>query len=527
MPLAASLERAVTDSAELLLAVGIALALLFALTRNRIGIVRWPLLGACLLALGVGTALGGWAWHENRDRTVRGSPTKEFIPAQAPKKRPHKEITEEPWPVYGYNVERTRAAPFKIRPPYAGLWKLRTKDALEGPPVVAYGRVFFVDQHGKMFALKSRTGKIVWKRNFRNCAAASAAVSRGVIYQPFMHPEPCLKNAAGARGFIAALDAKTGKTLWRFKAGPVESAPLIVGRRLYFGSWDRRVYAIDLRRKRNRLVWSYETDDKVVAAPAYANGTIFAATNGGRIYALSARTGKLKWRAESFSRFGRREYFYATPAVAYGRVFAGNTDGTVYAYGAGTGHLLWARQVGTYVYAAPAVWRKMLFVGTWDGNFAALDVRTGDYRWRYDAPAGIMGAPAVVGGLVYFSTWGRFSQRHLRRVKNGPRRTFALNARNGDLIWRFHDGHYSAVVAQAERLYVIGKKHLYALVTKARFARIKRWQALEKCAQLKRAKARRRCLSKARAGTTSGKRGSKTAGRTSKRKNRQRQPTTS
>jgi hypothetical protein len=291
LPLAASLERAVTDSAELLLAVGIALALLFALTRNRIGIVRWPLLGACLLALGVGTALGGWAWHENRDRTVRGSPTKEFIPTQAPKKRPRKEITEEPWPVYGYNVERTRAAPFKIRPPYGGLWKLRTKDALEGPPVVAYGRIFFVDQHGKMFALKSRTGKIVWKRNFRNCAAASAAVSRGVIYQPFMHPEPCVKNAPGARGFIAALDAKTGKTLWKFKAGPVESAPLIVGRRLYFGSWDRRVYAIDLRRKRNRLVWSYETDDKVVAAPAYANGTIFAATNGGRIYALNARTG--------------------------------------------------------------------------------------------------------------------------------------------------------------------------------------------------------------------------------------------
>ena len=100
------------------------------------------------------------------------------------------------------------------------------------------------------------------------------------------------------------------------------------------------------------------------------------------MYALNARTGKLRWRAESFSRFGNREYFYATPAVAYGRVFLGNTDGTVYAYGAGTGHLLWARQVGTYVYAAPAVWRKTLFVGTWDGYFSALDVRTGAFRWR-------------------------------------------------------------------------------------------------------------------------------------------------
>ena len=55
MPLAASLERAVTDSAELLLAIGVMLALVFAFTRNRIGVLRWPLLGVCLFALGAGT----------------------------------------------------------------------------------------------------------------------------------------------------------------------------------------------------------------------------------------------------------------------------------------------------------------------------------------------------------------------------------------------------------------------------------------------------------------------------------------
>jgi hypothetical protein len=63
LPLAASLERAVTDSAELLLAAGVVLALAYALTRTRIGVLQWPLLGASLLALGAGTALGGWAWH--------------------------------------------------------------------------------------------------------------------------------------------------------------------------------------------------------------------------------------------------------------------------------------------------------------------------------------------------------------------------------------------------------------------------------------------------------------------------------
>ena len=507
MPLAASLERAVTDSAELLLALGVVLALAWALLRSRIGVLQWGVLALALLTLGVGTALGAWAWHEKRPRTVRGSPTVEFVPQEKPKKRPPKELLEEPWPLYGYDVERTRSAPFKIRPPYGGLWKVATRDPIEGPPVVAYGHVFFVDQHGQMFAVKARNGRIVWKRKFPNCAAASAAVADGIVYQPFMHRIPCGKNQPGALGFIAALDAKTGRTRWKFTAGPIESAPLIVGHVLYFGSWDRHVYALDLRRKRNRVLWSYETDDKVVAAPAYANKTIFVGTNGGRVYALNARTGKLRWRAESFSRFGRREYFYATPAVAYGRVFVGNTDGTVYAYGAGTGHLLWARQVGTYVYSAPAVWRKMLFVGSWDGYFSALDVRTGDFRWRFNAPAGIMGAPTVLAGLVYFSTFGRFSQRHLRRVKSGPRGTFALNARNGDVIWRFYDGQYSAVVAQPERIYVSGSEQLYALIPQARLRKLRRWQALAKCDRFRRATKKQRCLSRARRGTRSGKHG--------------------
>lgn len=400
--------------------------------------------------------------------------------------------------MYGYNVERSRAAPFRLRPPYAGLWSVEAKGGLEPPPVIAYGRVFLTNSRGVVFAIDARLGKVIWKRTFPNCIAGSPAVARGTLYLPLMHRRPCVKNAPGAAGMIVALDAKTGRTKWRFKAGAIESAPLLVGHVLYFGSWDRRVYALNLRRKRNRMIWSYETDDKVVGAPAYANGTVYVGTNGGRVYAINARTGRQRWRAESFSRFGRREYFYAAPAVAYGRVFLGNTDGTVYAYGATTGRLLWARRAGTYVYSAPAIWRNMLFVGTWDGYFLALDVRTGDYRWRFNAPGGIMGAPTVLDGLVYFSTFGTFSQRHLRRVKSGPRGTFALNARNGDTVWWFHDGHYSPVVADSRRIYISGKRRLYALIPQARKRQIRRWQALAKCARIQRAKKRARCESRAR-----------------------------
>jgi outer membrane protein assembly factor BamB len=540
LPLAASLERAVTDAAEILLAAGVVLALAYAFLRSRIGILRWPLLSVSLLTLGFGTALGAWAWHEKRPRDVRGSATEEFsdtLRTETTKAKPRKgkkkkklltgRLYEEQWPTYGYDAQRTHLAPGwkRLRPPFHGLWQLKARADIEFPPSVAYGKVYVAQQKGRFFALNARTGKVVWTRHFTRCAAASPTIADGIVYQAYMHELPCGKHAGGARGFVVAWNARNGKEYWRVRAGSVESSPVIAGKNLYFGSWDGHLYAYRLRGKRRPLLrWTFTADDQIVAAPAHAGRMLYLATSNGSVYGVDAKTGRQRWHATSFARFGRREYFYATPTVAYGRVFIGNADGTVYAFGATTGHLLWARDVGTYVYTAAAVWRKTVFVGTWDGYFVALDARTGEPRWRFSAPSGITGAPTVLAGLVYFSTCGRCGAGGLRRVRVGPRRTFGLNARNGDVIWQFHDGKYSALVADGYRIYISGRNKVYAFIPEARFQALKRAKAREKCRQLKRAKRRERCQSKAKRGTSSGRRGSGRAGRTSKSKNRQRPP---
>jgi outer membrane protein assembly factor BamB len=259
---------------------------------------------------------------------------------------------------------------------------------------------------------------------------------------------------------------KGGRQLWRFtRVGAVESSPLLVKNTLYFGSWDHRLYALAVGGKRPVVRWTFTADDELDSSPAYAGGTIFVASNGGSVYGIDARTGRMRWHATSFSRFPRgREYFYATPAVAYGRVYIGNTDGTVYAFGASRGGLLWARHVGSYVYTAAAVWRKRVYVGTYDGHVLALDAATGDVRWSYDAPAALHGAPSIVAGLVYFSTCPTCGQSGSRYAKAGPRTTFALDARTGRLVWSFPDGQYSPLVADRDRVYITGRTRIYALV---------------------------------------------------------------
>lgn len=355
------------------------------------------------------------------------------------------------WPVYGYDLARTHAAPpLRLRPPFRQLWKVHGDWSLiEFPPVLAGGRLFVGTNHGLVFSVAAATGRLGWKRQFAGCVAASPAVGNGVVYLGFMNPPPCRGTAPS---FLAALDARTGRTLWRFRAGVVETSPLLAGGLVYFGSWDHRVYAVDART--GRLDWSFGTGDRVKGGVAFAGGTIFAGSYDGRLYALDAGTRKLRWSA------GGLGGLYATPSVAHGRVFVGSTNGRVYAFATASGRPLWSTGTGSYVYSPVALSGASAYVGSYDHRFYALSQATGAVRWSFDAGAPISGAPTVLDGLVYFSTCGSCST-----YEQNPRarRTFALDTRTGRVVWRFGDGEYSPVIADRERIYLTGYTHLYGL----------------------------------------------------------------
>lgn len=420
---------------------------------------------ALLLAAG-GVAVGWWYHARTATEDVRGSDTVEFVPRDRPGAgpRPEQSVQTVPWPTYGYDAQRTHLSPFDHRPPYRRLWMLRTRWYIEFPPTVGYGKVFVSQLRGVFYAVDAKTGEWRWRRTFPYCSAASPTLANGLVIETYV-PPPCTRGPRDVPGLVIAMRESDGHTVWRFPVAS-ESSPLVVGGLVYFGAWDHKVYALNLRS--GKLVWSTETDGEINSSPAYLDGTIYIGNNDGTITALDSRSGAVRWTAQSYSNFARgREYFYATPAVAYGRVFASNTDGTVYAYGARTGNLLWARHVGTYVYTAPAVWDRTVYVGTYDGKFYALDAATGDVRWVREMPAAVHGAPTVMDGLVYLSTCGFCGQKGVRSAKRGPNGTYALDARTGALVWTFPDGQYSPLVADDERVYVVGATRVYGLAPRS------------------------------------------------------------
>jgi outer membrane protein assembly factor BamB len=408
--------------------------------------------GIVVLVIAGLVAYGLYVRHQGRD--VRGS-TVEFVTTQEKKKKPPKLPPKIVWPTYRYDSARTgepEGIPAAIYPPFKPHWFFRGRQLVEFPPTIAYGRLYFANANGKLFAVDTKLHGAVWQYWTARCTASTPAVDNHTVYMTFLNKPPCNATRPGLDGQTIAFDADTGKVRWRVRMGPTESSPLVVGKLVYVGDWRGKVYALNART--GGTVWSFQTGNKVKDGMAYAGGKVYFGSYDSHVYALNARTGKLVWKSGSQRRLGASGTFYSTPAVAYDRVYIGSTDGKMYSFGASSGKLRWSQSTGSYVYSSPAVWNQRVYAGSYDHYFYCFDAATGDVRWKFKSNGPISGSAVVINGVVYFSSF--------------KGRTYALDARTGKQLWFFRRGKYGAVVADREWLYLVGYARVFAMAPKGR-----------------------------------------------------------
>ena len=399
------------------------------------------------MVLLLGAAIGYALYRKHEGRDIRGSSSVEFNRTEPKAPKEPKGLT---WPTYGFDPARTRAPlAFKLRPPFRRqpVWAFRAGALLEFPPAIGYGKIFIANGPGTVFGIDERTGKRLWLHREHRCTAASPALGDHLVFITMLSELPC-GASHGKDGLILALDEKTGRVRWRQTIGPSESSPLSAGNVVVVGDWSHNVSAFTSTT--GTLRWRFHSGGEVKGAVALAGGRIYFGSYDTHVYALNARTGKQVWRASSQPRLGRTGTFYANPAVAYGRIYIGATDGKMYSYGARSGKLRWSSGTGDYIYSSAAIWRGNVLVGSYDGDFYSFDAATGDVRWKFNADGKISGSPTVIDGIVYFSTL------------NG--KTYGLDVRTGKVRVRFPVGQYANVVASKKRLYLVGYSRLYALI---------------------------------------------------------------
>jgi outer membrane protein assembly factor BamB len=418
--------------------------------RSRRRIVIWLGLAAVLvIAAGAGAYVllsGGNVSNPNVE--FRAEPTD--TPAPEPAKKGEDAFV---WPLYGYSPQRRQYLPAstQLRPPFKRRWTWSAHSLLEFTPVIGEGKLFLIKNSGSVYAISTRTGKPVWRRNLGRLAASAPAYGGGRIYVTILK-----RDGKSAGGRVASLRAKDGKVIWS-KPLPsrTESSPLLDGGRVYFGSEDGTVYA--LRASDGGVIWRFKAAGAVKGAIAVADGKLYFGDYAGVMYSIRESNGKRIWsKATRGAHFGTSAgQFYASPAVAYGRVYIGNTDSNVYSFSAATGKLAWRTGTGGYVYASAAVaqvpgGKPTVYVGSYDSNFYALDARSGKVRWKHRAPGRISGAATVVGDIVYF---GDLQSRS----------TTGLGANTGRSVFHYPRGGFNPVISDGHDLFVVGYSSLSRL----------------------------------------------------------------
>ncbi len=255
---------------------------------------------------------------------------------------------------------------------------------------------------------------------------------------------------------LYALDAKSGRTLWRFETtGAVQSVPLYDPREdaVYFGSNDGALYKVSAGN--GQLVYRFNTNSEVAERPVLSKGTLYFVNANDTVLAIDALTGKLRWSQHRTPAAGMEIAGYSGLLLWRDKVYVGFSDGIVMAYDAETGAERWqpvdlaseAEQVvgdvpkyldvdttpvSDTLETGPAV-----FVASIQGGVFALDAETGAQVW----------SNSLVSGATSLMLWQQpphtpaagppaLPARKILVAASGTTGLWGLDPENGSVLWR-------------------------------------------------------------------------------------------
>ncbi|MBI2679876.1 MAG: PQQ-binding-like beta-propeller repeat protein [Candidatus Solibacter usitatus] len=198
--------------------------------------------------------------------------------------------------------------------------------------------------------------------------------------------------------------------------------------------------------------WKFKTARGIFSSPAVAGGSVYFGSADHNLYAVNAVDGSLRWK------FPTGGPVNSSPAIEDGAVYAGSLDGNFYAVDAETGKLKWKFKTGgerrfsapgihgamprtevmpdpfDVFLSSPAIAGGVVYFGSGDHNVYALDARSGELKWKFTTGNVIHASPAIEGGTLYIGSWDRY--------------LYALDARTGSLRWKFETGDDTQIYNQ-------------------------------------------------------------------------------
>ncbi|MGE3666298.1 MAG: PQQ-binding-like beta-propeller repeat protein, partial [Steroidobacteraceae bacterium] len=171
-------------------------------------------------------------------------------------------------------------------------WKFPMRDVVHASPAYADGTIYVGSWGGDFRAIDAATGQSKWLFQAGEDPAmhnqvgfqSSAAVVDGVVY-------------VGCRdAHVYALDAKTGRRKWDYPTSKswVNGTPAVRDGLVYVGTSDSSRF-MALEAKTGRLRFNFDARGYVFSSAALAGDRVYFGSHDGVLHALDAQSGRLAW----------------------------------------------------------------------------------------------------------------------------------------------------------------------------------------------------------------------------------------
>ena len=284
----------------------------------------------------------------------------------------------------------------------------RNQDATGGGLAYADGRVFATTGFGTLVALDAETGESLWVQRTDASVTGAPAVADGVVY------------VVGRDSRAWAVRASDGRVQWELPGTPSPSgliggaAPAVSGQAVIFPFASSeliavlrqsgvRLWAATLSGQRRGRVYAQVSD--ISGDPVVDGGVVYAGNQSGRVAAIDAQSGEVRWTAEEGS--------YSPVWSVAGAVFLISDRNELVRLDAATGERVWGvdlpyfqnkrikRRKAIFAHHGPVLAGGRLVVASDDGVVRFFDPASGAARGELDLPGGAATGPVVAGGTLY------------------------------------------------------------------------------------------------------------------------------
>ncbi|MET0404501.1 MAG: PQQ-binding-like beta-propeller repeat protein [Cystobacter sp.] len=203
-------------------------------------------------------------------------------------------------------------------------------------------------------------------------------------------------------------------------------------------------------------VWSYRVGTLFYAGATVEDDTVYVPGTDGRLHALDARTGQVRWK------YAAEEALSTAPVIAGELVLVASQSDTLFAVKRATGELAWLYRrdppSGFTIHrtSTPAVRGQSVWVGFSDGSLVSLDVTDGSVRWEKSLAASgtlqfmdVDTSPVLdASGRVYAASY------------SGG--LYALDAETGDVVWNTVAAGFTSLMVHGDVVIATGDDRLDA-----------------------------------------------------------------